>query len=344
MAIGGSSKRGSTARGFRGVGRLSGLAYCRELEFRTKAAGANAIVSVTWDCRLLRARLSDGTFGGDLRRIVSEAVSIHYEEAHDPTEHFFEVRMRDVARHRNDMLLNERLIAQYLGQVGPVPFAPDFSAELIEEHLSKHGARVPPVKLTIQGEAVYRPYKDTVAVPGSSAPIRISEIQLLEFANVDGDTGAVGWLGHHEYTRSIPVGLGIRGLRGRVGDVQIGEPDLFEDVYKEGRFNGWTIGEIHVLDRRIVPNARRDNFEVNHHSYNLLAQLGPVTAGIAQRCRSSSVSRNSAQILRNVITEVDARLAEGRPFDAAESSRLRSLVVGPRPNSREWGTRHSARH
>ncbi len=327
MAIGGSSKRGSTARGFRGVGRLSGLAYCRELEFRTKAAGANAIVSVTWDCRLLRARLSDGTFGGDLRRIVSEAVSIHYEEAHDPTEHFFEVRMRDVARHRNDMLLNERLIAQYLGQVGPVPFAPDFSAELIEEHLSKHGARVPPVKLTIQGEAVYRPYKDTVAVPGSSAPIRISEIQLLEFANVDGDTGAVGWLGHHEYTRSIPVGLGIRGLRGRVGDVQIGEPDLFEDVYKEGRFNGWTIGEIHVLDRRIVPNARRDNFEVNHHSYNLLAQLGPVTAGIAQRCRSSSVSRNSAQILRNVITEVDARLAEGRPFDAAESSRLRSLVV-----------------
>src|SRR5262249_34697316 len=34
LAIGGSAKRGTTARGFRGVGRLCGLAYCRELEFR----------------------------------------------------------------------------------------------------------------------------------------------------------------------------------------------------------------------------------------------------------------------------------------------------------------------
>src|ERR1700704_677537 len=34
LAIGGSHKRGTQARGFRGVGRLSGLAYCRELEFR----------------------------------------------------------------------------------------------------------------------------------------------------------------------------------------------------------------------------------------------------------------------------------------------------------------------
>jgi DNA topoisomerase VI subunit B len=37
LAIGGSSKRGTKARGFRGVGRLAGLAYCQELEFRTKA-------------------------------------------------------------------------------------------------------------------------------------------------------------------------------------------------------------------------------------------------------------------------------------------------------------------
>src|SRR4051812_37956554 len=43
LAIGGSPKRGSTARGFRGVGRLSGLAYCREIEFRTKAAGASSV-------------------------------------------------------------------------------------------------------------------------------------------------------------------------------------------------------------------------------------------------------------------------------------------------------------
>lgn len=327
LAIGGSPKRGSSARGFRGVGRLSGLAYCRELEFRTKAAGETSIVSVTWDCRLLRSRLADGTFGGDLQRIVADAVSIHYEMAYEPDDHFFEVVMRDVARHRQDMLLNEKLIGQYLGQVGPVPFNPGFSSTEIDAHLARHGARVPPVNLTIQGEPIYRPYLDEMTVPGTTAPLRIENIELLEFADVDGEVGAVGWLGHHEYTRSIPIGLGVRGLRGRIGDVQIGEANLFEDVFKETRFNGWTIGEIHVLDRRIVPNARRDNFEVTHHSYNLLAQIGPVTSQIAHRCRTSSVSRNAAQIIRNVLAEVDARLAEERPFDPAEASRLRSSVL-----------------
>src|SRR5262249_5467363 len=80
LAMGASPKRGTAARGFRGVGRLSGLAYCREVEFRTKAAGEDTIVSLTWNCRALRERLGDPVFGGDLRRIVSDVVSVWYEK------------------------------------------------------------------------------------------------------------------------------------------------------------------------------------------------------------------------------------------------------------------------
>src|SRR5215472_6617334 len=56
LSVGASPKRGTAARGFRGVGRLSGLAYCRELEFRTKAAGDDRITMIVWDCRALRER------------------------------------------------------------------------------------------------------------------------------------------------------------------------------------------------------------------------------------------------------------------------------------------------
>ena len=38
-SFGASAKRGSTARGFRGVGRLAGLGYCQELIFRSRATG-----------------------------------------------------------------------------------------------------------------------------------------------------------------------------------------------------------------------------------------------------------------------------------------------------------------
>jgi Histidine kinase-, DNA gyrase B-, and HSP90-like ATPase len=334
VAIGASPKRGSAARGFRGVGRLSGLAHCRELEFKTKAAGEKKVVSVTWDCRGLRERLSDSAFGGDLRRIIADAVSVSYETADDSDDHFFEVRLKDIARLRNDLLLNERVIAHYLSQVGPLSFSSDFSfGAQIEEGLSARLKKAP-LNLVVAGERIYRPYRDEMIFPATAHKLRVENIEFLEFANVDGDTGAIVWIAHHEYVRSILPTLGVRGLRARVGDLQVGDAGLFDDIFKEPRFNGWSIGEIHVTDPRIVPNARRDNFEVNHHYYNLLVQLGPLAGKITQRCRFASMSRNSEQVVKNVITETSARLKQKRPFDRAELSRFKSAVLRARTKTK----------
>ena len=75
-------------------------------------------------------------------------------------------------------------------------------------------------------------------------------------ADVDGAPAAVGWLVHHEYDGAVPVGTGFKGVRLRVGNVQIGGHALLEGLFTEARFNSWSIGEVHVLDRRVVPNAR----------------------------------------------------------------------------------------
>jgi len=327
LAIGGSHKRETGARGFRGVGRLSGLAYCRELEFRTKAAGEATVVSIVWDCRALRERLADAAFNGDLRQIVSDVVSVWREPAETRAEHFFEVRLKEVARLRNDVLLNERFVAHYLSQVAPLPFASDFSfASDIEQRLSQHRRSVP-INLTVADEVLTRPFHDEMTLPGTSHKLRIGDIEFVEFPDVDGKTGAIGWIGHHEYIRSLPVGLGVRGLRARVGDLQVGDPNLFEDSFKEPRFNGWSIGEIHITDSRVVPNVRRDNFETNHHYYNLLVQIGPLAGKITHRCRSASVSRNAGQVAENVIAEVQERLKQKRAFDRVELSRFRSAIV-----------------
>ncbi len=327
LAIGGSAKRGTDARGFRGVGRLSGLAYCRELEFKTKTAGSDTVTTVTWDCRALRERLGSASFGGDLKRIISDVTFLSREKAQDKSEHFFEVRMKDIARLRNDILLNEQIVGHYLAQVGPVPFSPEFSpTQEIEQRLAGTGRQVP-IALTVGPAQIFRPFADELTVYGTTQKLYLRDVEFVDFADVDGEVGAVGWIAHHDYVRSLPSALGIRGLRARFGDLQVGEPYLFDEIFKEPRFNGWSVGEIHILDRRIVPNARRDNFEVNHHYYNLLVQLGPVAAKITQRCRSASVSRNATQIVQNVIAEAEDRLKQKRPFDRAELSRLKSAVV-----------------
>jgi hypothetical protein len=334
VAIGASPKRGSQARGFRGVGRLSGLAYCRELQFRTKGAGDDKVISVSWDCRALRERLADASFDGDLRSIISNVVSVSHEQADDKAQHFFEVRLKDIARLRNDLLLNERLVAHHLSQVAPIPFSPEFSfGPYIEERLAKK-AQKKPIELVVAGEQLFRPHRDEIIFPATAHKLRIHHIEFLEFANVDGAIGAAGWIAHHEYVRSILPTLGVRGLRARVGDLQVGDAALFDEIFKEARFNGWSIGEIHIYDPRIVPNARRDNFEVNHHYYNLLVQLGPIGARISQHCRSASVSRNAEQSVRNATAEVQTQLKQRKTIDRAELSRLKSMILRARAKTK----------
>jgi hypothetical protein len=98
-----------------------------------------------------------------------------------------------------------------------------------------------------------------------------------------------------------------------------------------------------VEDPRIVPNARRDNFEVNHHYYNLLVQLGPVAAKITQICRTASVSRNAEQNVRNVIAEISTRLKQRRSFDRAELSRLKSSLLRARATANRIVAEHVRR-
>jgi hypothetical protein len=334
LAVGASPKRGSQSRGFRGVGRLAGLAYCRELQFVTKAAGDDTVFKLTWDCRALRERLASTSFSGDLRTIIADCVSVWHERAESTQDRFFEVRLVDIARLRNDVLLNEQMVAHYLGQVAPVPFHPDFSfAREIERHLSRYRSGLP-IDLNVAEETVFRPFRDKVLFPASSHKLCVKEIEFKTFADVDGGTGAVAWIAHHEYLRSIPPTLGIRGIRARAGNLQVGDANLFDDSFKETRFNGWTVGEVHIYDGRIVPNARRDNFETNHHYYNVLVQLGPLALGISQRCRLSSVSRTAEQTVRNVIAEIETTIRRARRPDRSELSRLKSALLRARAKTK----------
>ena len=56
LSLGDSSKRGTEQRGFRGVGRLSGLGYCRQLKF---VSTNNEKIELKWDCIKLRQLLKD---------------------------------------------------------------------------------------------------------------------------------------------------------------------------------------------------------------------------------------------------------------------------------------------
>ncbi|MBY3090192.1 molecular chaperone Hsp90 [Rhizobium laguerreae] len=289
-ALGASGKRGTNSRGFRGVGRLAGLGYAQELIFRSRTSDDIMVAELSWDCRKLKALLRQDD--GDIESLIRSVATLRKRPAGDYPEHFFEVELRGVIRIRSDKLMSPAVVEDYLGQVAPVPFSPEFSfSGQLREALAPV-VQLGELEIFVDGkeQPIYRPHRDTI-VQENGKPIHFDRLSITEISGMDGDPAAIVWILHHEYEGALPASIGIKGLRLRAGNVQVGESNLLEDLFPEPRFNSWSVGEIHVIDRKITPNGRRDHFEQNAHYINLINQLSPAAREIAKLCRTSSIKR-----------------------------------------------------
>ena len=310
LSFGASAKRGTGARGFRGVGRLAALGYVQQLVFRSRSEGDTKVLQAIWDGRIVKQKLSSTDDETDLRTVVAEAVTITELDPGDFPTHFFEVELIKPRRIANDRLLNEDEIEKFIGQVCPCPFSPDFAfGQEIIQLLTPHGNAGKSYNIFINGpeNPIYRPYRNEVAYSESKRSA-LHGLKFFEIETMDGDLAAVGWLIHHDYQGAIPVAQSVRGLRARVGNIQIGNDRLFSEVFPEDRFCSWVIGEVHVLDPRVLPNGRRDEFESNNHLDNIIAHLRPIGAEVARECRVSSQKRNRKKTFEFAADKVYERL------------------------------------
>ncbi|MEA2906622.1 MAG: hypothetical protein QOI12_4009 [Alphaproteobacteria bacterium] len=295
-SLGASGKRGGVARGFRGVGRLAGLGYAQRLTFRSRAQGESRVSELNWDCRLLRSVLRSSDPDAGIEDLIRRSVSLSRIPADGYPSRFFEVELDGVVRLRSDKLMSPTAIAEYLSQVAPVPFSPEFPfAEEIRQAVEP-AVKLDTFDLRVSGVdgAIYRPHRRGFTDEKKQG--KFEGLEIFTIPDVDGNSAAIGWLLHHEYDGAVPTATGFKGVRLRVGNVQIGGNALLEELFTEPRFNSWSIGEVHILDRRIIPNARRDDFEQNAHYSNLLNQVTPIARAISKRCRTSSKRR---QLLRD---------------------------------------------
>ena len=311
-AIGGSHKRGTPARGFRGVGRLAGLGYCQELVMRSKSSDDDHVTAMYWDCKRLKELLADPA-EMELEMIFAEAVTMEKIPAGSFPRHFFEVEMRNIGRYKNDVLLNDAIVSNYLSQIAPVPFSPTFSfGKNIQEFLEINNAGKC-YAITLNGEQLFRRFGNQYeAKPNVYG--KFSEPEFFEIPALATGTAAVGWILHSDYLGAIPERHGIHGLRLRAGNVQIGDARVLDSLYKQPRFNAWAVGECHVTSSKIVPNARRDDFEQNNHYSNLLTHLTPKATAILKACRDRSAERTRGKRDRAVPNSVQVNWTQAKGF------------------------------
>ena len=286
-----SRKHRQHERGFRGIGRLSGLAFGDAVTFLTRHNEKMPVTKIVWNREKLRSGIDDGL---SVEETILQCVTIEKIDGDNYPANFFEVQVEGVSRYAASSILNRDAVRQYLGEVCPVSFDVNFP---YTSHVSNlFEGNHPPLALDVclDGEItpITRLHKDGVCGPGGRLDKFVEFEQIKVPALGDSGHAAVGWLAHSSYLGAFQKALGVRCLRARAGNIQIGNEVVFDHLFSENRFNRWCVGEIHILDSRIVPNGRRDYFEPSTHLRNLENHLGATCRKLERRCRMASQQRN----------------------------------------------------
>ena len=285
-----SGKSRQHDRGFRGIGRLSGLAFGSSVEFLTRQNKKSPVTQIIWHGEKLRHGIENQL---SVAEIISQCVTVDKINEGEYPASFFEVQVHEISRFAASSILNRDVVRQYIGEICPVPFEENFpfANQVFDLFLADCPLSMINVRLNEDISPVTRLHTNGIYGTEDHSD-KFIEFETIRVPTPDSEEyAATGWIAHSSYLGALRKSLGIRGLRARVGNIQIGDDQVFDHLFTEDRFNRWCVGEVHILDPRIVPNGRRDYFEPNAYLRNLENHLGAVCRKLEQRCRMASKQR-----------------------------------------------------
>ncbi len=299
LDIGNSTKLHTVNRGFRGIGRLGGLSYCKRLSFCTTSRGEDLKTVVTFDCERLKQLLIPGQGDEHTLQSVIEAVTTVNVLEEQSSSHYFIVKMEDV----DDIatLLDIELVRDYVSQVAPLPFRKAFYwSGTIRQELASKGVTIDEYPIFIgrsfeKLSQIYKPYKTSqdISLRAGISKDEISGISFFDVISDDGTSLAHGWYADTDFLGTL-ADERVSGIRVRLGNILIGNAKTLSPYFKESRFNGWVLGELYIISPNLIPNARRDDFERND-TFSQFENGVSITVGseVSEKIRAASKARNN---------------------------------------------------
>ncbi|MFC1601551.1 ATP-binding protein [Candidatus Sumerlaeota bacterium] len=315
--IGMSGKNLESDAGFRGIGRLAGIAYCDSLVFKTQHHEEKKVSTVTFDARALREAMSPKNREvKELGEVVDTYVAVTTEPARKK-DHFLEVSMNGI-NSNGDAFLAPKDVRLYLEQVAPLPMDTQ-SFHLAREFydwVKKAGVALPEVNVVIDSDGtsyeLFKPYKKlTYSTAQGNHKVHVRGLHFFP-QNITSDSPFWLW-----YAETNCPGVirddAVAGLRLRKSNIGIGLSERMTDVFRMAsesyaRFNRYFIGEVHVQDSSVIPNAHRDDFEESPEWIDIRDQLVLFAKERSREAYSHSEGRNAD--VEKLVTNADRQLEE----------------------------------
>jgi len=265
-----SEKDRSKDKGFRGIGRLGGLGYCKKLIFETSIKGESIKSTMVWDALELKKIINDRSQKEEATEVIRK-ITTFSTSPEDINSHYFKVILKKV---ENSDLLDKALVREYLSMVAPLPFESHFVFKsIIKEQLNKVNLDFDEYRIFINTEQLYKGYTSSIYDKTGQKKDDIFDISCKTLSLNDKLLAFI-WYGISKVIEQIPSNNISRGFRLRKGNIQIGDEYTLRRFFtRDQRFHFYFVGEIHVFDHNLIPNARRDYFLENKECLHLESEL-----------------------------------------------------------------------
>ncbi len=287
-----SQKDRTKRKGFRGIGRLGGLGYCKTLVFETSYKGENVKSKITLNANQLREIIEDKSIKMDAAAVISVITTLEkFKE--DVESHYFKVKLNEVT---NEELLDVKKVTEYLSMVAPVPFKQAFPfTEKIHSYFYVNNIKIEEydIHLNINNEKLHKPYKIDIYDKNGISKAKILDVSFFKIRNEENELIAIGWYGVSDLLNfQIHESNIERGIRLRKDNIGIGSEITLSKFFGQFRQNLNYIGEVHAISPSFIPNARRDYFNDNKTTQAFEKELKEFFASLGGLTQESSKLHN----------------------------------------------------
>jgi len=325
-----SEKKVGEEAGYKGIGRLAGIAVANKLKITTTSYGDPKLHQFEFRAADMRRDISTKKKQGinePASPVIQRHTSMWWTDI-DPTDHYTLVEIREI-KDSCDELLDPDTLIEYIGEIGPVDFSPAFKHGTdISEKLQHFVPDYSPKNVYLSRSdgkkvRVFKPYNDEM---------KMATPQFIEIPDPDNAGELLAYCWHSSNAEEI---LGKMRPTGRIFQVE------GEEIEERRRFAGlvyklfgfsvgdrslpertlwttararaqWFTGEIHIIDKNVQPTTSRSDFIENVARAKLYGEaqrripllLNKLAQTISDNRKMFQDSKNIKQKLEKVKTQL----------------------------------------
>jgi len=273
-----SEKKAGQEAGYKGIGRLAGIAVAEKLKISSTCYGDPELHHFEFRAQDMRQEISENQRRG-IREPATIVINRHtslWSTPIDRKDHYTIVEVRGISESCPE-LLDGKALKEYIGDIGPVDFSPEFTWGVrLSQRLRQDVPDYSPKTIYLSMPSgdrvkVFKPYTDAMMVAEPEY------IEVLDPANPN-NTLALCWFatkGQQVLDRIRPAGkiFSVEGDDSRdkkrfaglvyklfgfsIGDRYLPVRTLWGQSFPRAL---WFTGEIHIIDKDVVPTTDRSDF------------------------------------------------------------------------------------